>query len=307
MPISLLTRLQQRAELTQRVRSFFHARGVLEIDTPVLQGGANLDYGVVPFRLAVGKTARFLPTSPEHALKRLIAAGIGDCWTLAPAFRSGENGQRHAPEFRMLEWYRLGWDDHALADEVIALFAVITGRPPTAERLTWRNAFRLHAHLDPVTASIEDLHRQLGTDAGVVGHDRAAALDLILTRDIEPHLGRGVWTIMTDYPASACAQARIRTDADGLDVAARFEIYGDGIELANGYHELTNAAELKQRHQQELATRSNGEQLDELFHRAMEHGLPNCAGVAVGFDRLVMIALGLPQIADTQAIPWSSA
>ncbi len=307
MPLSLRIRLQRRAELTQRVRSFFSQRGVLEIDTPVLQGGANLDYGVVPFRLTDGKTIRFLPTSPEHPLKRLIVAGIGDCWALAPAFRSGEHGQRHAPEFRMLEWYRLGWDDHALADEVIELFAAITGRPPTAERLTWRNAFRLHAHLDPVTASIEDLHHQLGTDAQVVGNDRAAALDLILTRDIEPHLGRGIWTIMTDYPASACAQARIRTDNDGMSVAARFEIYGDGIELANGYHELTNAAELQQRHQLELATRTNGEQLDESFHDAMKHGLPDCAGVAVGFDRLVMIALGLQQIADTQAIPWDDA
>ncbi len=299
---TVATLLKKRAQLVKIVRDFFRARGVLEVDTPVLQPGANLDHGVVPFRLQFGKRIFFLPTSPEHGLKRLLINGAGDCWTLAPAFRAGEIGHRHAEEFRMLEWYRLGFDDRQLAGETIALCAAITNFSNTSELLTWKSAFEKYVGINPFAVSESDLQNVLGSDTHVVGNDRAAAFDLLLTRDIEPHLGKNIWTILTDYPAEACAQARIRTDELGNQVAARFEIYRSGIELANGYHELTNAAELRARHVAELQTRSNGEELDEPFLSAMENGLPDCAGVAVGFDRLVMIALGLDHIADTQPL-----
>jgi elongation factor P--(R)-beta-lysine ligase len=298
--------LRQRAELIERTRHFFRERSVLEVDTPVLQGGANLDHGVLPYHLDLGHGARFLPTSPEHPLKRLVAADYGDVWTLAPAFRVGECGRRHSPEFRMLEWYRLGWDDRRLAEEVITLLALLTDKTSAHSIISWRNAFRTHANVDPFTADDATIMTRLGNDAAVANGDRRIALDLLLTRDIEPHLGRDSWTVLTDYPADQCAQARIRSDLNGTPVAARFEIYRDGIELANGYHELRDGSQLRERLTSELATRTTGEQLDERFLSAMTHGLPDCAGVAVGFDRVVMLALGLNHIEQTQAFGWEN-
>jgi hypothetical protein len=144
--------LRARAALVERTRLFFAARGLLEIDTPMLQGGANLDHGVLPFRLLADGAERFLPTSPEHPLKRLLAAGAGDLWTLAPAFRRQERGRLHSPEFRMLEWYRLGWDDRRLLAETVSLLAELTGLTADLEVLSWREAFRRHAGLDPARA-----------------------------------------------------------------------------------------------------------------------------------------------------------
>jgi lysyl-tRNA synthetase class 2 len=310
-PTLNLPALRRRAAALTALRAFFAARDVLEVDTPVLQGGANLDHGVVPFRVETAQGPRFLPTSPEHPLKRLVAAGAGAIWTLAPAFRADERGGRHSPEFRMLEWYRPGWDDRQLADEVVALLTTLTQLGGSSETVSWREAFRRHARLDPVTATDADLSAALGADTEAVRNadgslDRAAALDLLLTAQVEPHLGRGCWTILTDYPAAACAQARIRTDADGLPVAARFEIYRDGIELANGYWELTDGAELTRRLEAELATRTHGEQLDRRFLACVDH-LPDCAGVAVGFDRVLMLACGAKTIDEVQVFPWETA
>jgi lysyl-tRNA synthetase class 2 len=286
--------LRARSAITDRVRRFFADRGVLEVDTPVLQGGANLDHGVVPFRIEAADGPRFLPTSPEHPLKRLIAAGSGPVWTLAPAFRVGERGRRHGPEFRMLEWYRPGWDDAAIADETVAALALITGLGGQVERLSWREAFRRHAGCDPDAVAAAD------------GFSRAERLDLLLVERIEPQLGRGCWTVLTDYPAEGAAQARLRPDAAGRMVAARFEVYRDGIELANGYHECSDAAELLARHRAELAGRPEAA-LDIRFHAMLAEGFPDCAGVAVGFDRAVMLGLGLPDVAATQAFAWERA
>lgn len=303
-PSATWTTLVQRARLVERTRRFFAERDVLEVDTPVLQGGANLDHGVVPFRVETGGQPRFLPTSPEHPLKRLLIAGSPDIWALAPAFRQGERGRLHAPEFRMLEWYRRAWDDTRLLHEVIELFDHLTGLGATLEVLTWRDAFRRHADLDPDTASDAAISQRLGADASVVAGDRRAALDLLLTRDVEPALGRDRWTAVTDYPAESSAQARLRQGEGGVLVAARFEVYRGGIELANGYHELRDAVELHRRLDAELGARSSGEIHDARFAAAMRAGLPDCAGVAVGFDRLVMIALGAPSVAATQAFDW---
>ncbi len=311
-PSATLAVLRRRAELVERTRGFFRARAVLEVDTPVLQGGANLDHGVVAMRLDTDSGPRWLPTSPEHPLKRLVCAGAGAVWTLAPAFRVGEQGRRHAPEFRMLEWYRPGWDDRQLAAEVVALLADLTGFGAASETIAWRQAFIVHAGIDPCQATTEELIACLGADAAVAqvagGFDRGVALDLILTREVEPQLGRGRWTILTDYPAEACAQARLRQDAEGHPVAARFELYRDGIELANGYWELSDATELERRLQAERARRPEPRpELDRRFLDAIAAGLPDCAGVAVGFDRVVMLALGLEEIPLTQAFPWHQA
>jgi lysyl-tRNA synthetase class 2 len=296
--------LRARADLVERTRRFFAARGLLEIDTPLLQGGANLDHGVLPFRILADGSERFLPTSPEHPLKRLLAAGGGDLWTLAPAFRRQERGRLHSPEFRMLEWYRLGWDDRRLLAETVALLAELTGLAADLEVLSWREAFRRHAGLDPARADEPAIAARLGSDAAVVAGDRRAGLDLLLTREVEPKLGRGRWTALVDYPAEASAQAQLRAGEDGALVAARFEIYRDGIELANGYHELSDGAELGARLAAELRGRSGGERQDQRFLAAMAAGLPGCAGVAVGFDRVVMLSLGLATVAETRAFAW---
>lgn len=294
-PAASLATLRARLAIVTRARDFFAERGVLEVDTPLLQPGANLDHGVMPMRVLPGRPddgpsagpEAYLPTSPEHPLKRLVAAFRQDVWTLAPAFRAGERGARHQPEFRMLEWYRLGWDDARLADETVELLRTLTGLPGPVERLPWRQAW-IRAGLDPEAVGPGD------------GFDREERLDLLLAERVEPLLGRGCWTVLTDYPASGAAQARIRSDAAGRAVAARFEVYRDGIELANGYHECPDAAELRARHEAELPGHP-GCRLDEAFHAMLAEGFPDCAGVAVGFDRAVMLALGLATVAETMA------
>ena len=290
-PCATLATLQARAAIRDRIRTFFAERGVLEVDTPILQGGANLDHGVVPMSC----NGRWIPTSPEHPLKRLVAAGYGDVWTLSPACRAGERGTRHQPEFRMLEWYRCGWDDARLAEETIAVLELATGLSGGAQRLSWRQAY-LDVGIDPDAVVSQD------------GLSREERLDLILTERIEPRLGRGCWTILTDYPASGAAQARLRQDAAGRLVAARFEIYREGIELANGYHECVDAADLRSRHEHERAARGvDAPPLDARFHAMLADGFPDCAGVAIGFDRMIMLALALPDVAATMAFDWDRA
>jgi elongation factor P--(R)-beta-lysine ligase len=306
-PSASLQTLRSRADLIARVRRFFADRHVLEVEVPVLQGGANLDPGVEPFIVQTADGARFLPTSPEHPLKRLVAAGYGAVWALAPVFRAHEKGRKHAPEFRMLEWYRPGWDDWKLLREVLDLFDTVTGLGTAHEVIGYRKAFQRHAGIDPATVSDGELRKLLGDQVSAASLadgtlDRTIALDLLLTELVEPHLGKGHWTVMTDYPIHVAAQARLRADEDERPVAARFEIYRDAIELANGYWELTDAPELAGRLDAELAKRPDaGLARDWRFEAAMLHGLPECAGVAVGFDRLVMLALKLGSVAETQA------
>ncbi len=180
----------------------------------------------------------------------------------------------------------------------------MTGSSANHEVLPWREAFRRYVHLDPVTADDAALRAALGAHADAP-RDRNEALDLLLGLHIEPHLGQGCWTVLTEYPAAAAAQARLRPDADGNLVAARFEIYRHGLELANGYHELTDAAALRERLEHERRRRTDAArlQLDERFLAAMASGLGDCAGIAVGFDRVVMLALGLDDVGETQAFP----
>ncbi len=310
-PSATLETLRKRSELVERVRRFFAERKVLEVDVPVLQGGANLDPGVHPFVVETNQGPHYLPTSPEHPLKRLVAAGYGPVWTLAPAFRADERGRRHAPEFRMLEWYRPGWDDWRLLREVLALFDVLTGWGITHDVLSYRTAFAKYVGIDPSTCPDAELEKLLGADASAArtpsgAFDHFAALDLLLTSKIEPHLGKGHWTVLVDYPVHVAAQARLRADEDDHPVAARFEIYREGIELANGYWELTDSGELAGRLETEQAKRAVMIPRDQRFEAAMAHGLPDCAGVAVGFDRLVMLALGLTEVSTTQAFAWGN-
>lgn len=304
-PSASLEALRLRARMLEDIRAFFTTRDVLEVETPILSAAATTDpylTSLVTRYTGPGFPAgqdRYLHTSPEFPMKRLLAAGSGSIYQLCKVFRDSESGRLHNPEFTLLEWYRVGFDHHRLMDEVAALVTeVLTGTVALGapEKLSYREAFERHAGLDPHTAG----QRELADRARVLDIQAPASLDvdgwrnLLLTHAVESHLGRGQLTFLYDYPASQAALARIRPGPPPL--ASRFELYLDGIELANGFHELGDYAEQRRRFEHDLARR-NALNLpavpsDENLLEALARGLPECAGVALGFDRLVMIALG---------------
>lgn len=254
----------------------------------------------------------YLQTSPEYHMKRLLADGCGPIYQICKAFRNGEAGNRHNPEFTILEWYRPGWDHHALMDEIDELLSSILG-VETGERLTFAGAFELHAGIDVLRASAAELgscaRDLLPGEAPDLGDDRNGWLDLLLSHALEPHLGHGRPSFVHDWPADRAALARVRPGDPPL--AERFEVYVEGVELANGYHELIDPAEQRRRFESDLEARRRAGQpeppIDERLLGALEHGLPNCAGVALGVDRLVMLAAGTRNIADVLAFPIDRA
>lgn len=321
-PSATRAHLQLRAQLLQRLRAFFAERDVLEVETPLLSSAAATDPQLHSFSTrytgpgaASGRTL-YLHTSPEFPMKRLLAAGSGPIYQLCKAFRDGEAGRRHNPEFSLLEWYRPGYDHHRLMDEVAELvrYALEDRLVLTAtETLTYEDAFLKYTGLNPLTASGAQLaacarhHGIATTDLGIDAVD--AWRDVLLTHLVEPHLGQGHLSFLYDYPASQAALARLRPDQPS--VAQRFELYLQGIELANGYHELGDAHEQRRRHDRDLATRA-AQGLpqvppDERLLAALAHGLPDCAGVALGVDRLVMLAAGAHSLAEVMAFPLDRA
>jgi lysyl-tRNA synthetase class 2 len=262
----------------------------------------------------------WLQTSPEFCLKRLIASVAEQAeplaiYQLAKAFRGGESGRLHNPEFTLVEWYRVGDDYEAGMQFLGELAAEMLGRGQP-ERITWREAFLRYAKLDPQTATIEELLDAAKIVVGPGEEDvvhRHWLLDTVLIRCVEPHLGKSSPTILYDYPADQAALARVRPAASENEpaVAERFELYVDGIELANGYHELLDPAVLRARNDAQNAARlSDGKYplpSDSRLLAAMDHGLPPCSGCALGFDRLAMIALGKRSIAEVLAFPADRA
>lgn len=321
-PAASLDNLRLRAELLARARAFFAARGVLEVETPVLAAAAVTDPYLASLATrftgpgAPGGRTLYLQTSPEYAMKRLLAAGSGPIYQLARACRDGEVGRRHNPEFTLLEWYRPGFDHHALMDEVDAFLSTLLGAPP-AERLSYRELFVRHLSVDPLTASAAELDRAAAAGAdpaelpALEPADHDGRLDLLLTSRIEPRLPRDRPTFVYDYPASQAALARVRSEPDGVAVGERFEVFAGGLELANGFHELADAAEQRRRFEADLARRRAlglpGPPIDERLLVALEAGLPDCAGVALGFDRLVMLAAGASSIDEVLAFPLDRA
>jgi lysyl-tRNA synthetase class 2 len=315
-PTAALAVLHRRAELLRRLRDFFAARCVLEVETPLLGAATATDLHLasLPVRVTAGPEPRtlWLQTSPELHMKRLLAAGSGPIWQLARAFRDGEAGGRHNPEFTLLEWYRPGWDHHALIDEVEELLSELLGTA-TGERITYREAFVRHAGLDPFTAPLAELMertRALGIDTGELPAEREVWLQLLLSLAVEPHLGRhGAPTFLLDFPAEQAALARVRRGDP--PVAERFEAFVAGVELANGYHELADPAEQARRFAADVAARAArglpAVPADERLLAALAHGLPDCAGVALGFDRLVMLAVGGTRIEEVLAFPIARA
>ncbi|RMH22290.1 MAG: EF-P lysine aminoacylase GenX [Acidobacteria bacterium] len=310
-PAASLENLRRRAALIARIRLFFAARGVLEVETPLLAAAAVTDLHLASFELDAGGERRYLQTSPEFAMKRLLAAGSGPIYQLGKAFRDGEVGRLHNPEFTLLEWYRPGFDHHALMDEVDAFLGEILGLPP-AERIPYGELFERHLGIDPHRAGAAELRRcvrRRDLDVEGLAEERDPWLDVLLSHVLEPRLGRGRPTFVYDYPASQAALARLR-DGDP-PVAERFEVYVEGIELANGYHELVDAAEQRRRFAADLARRRErglpAVAMDERLLAALDHGLPPCAGVALGVDRLALLATGGDALADVVAFPFDRA
>ena len=318
-PTTPLETLHLRAELLARVRAFFAERSVLEVETPMLSRGATVDPAIDSFSVEYhgpGGGELWLHTSPEFPMKRLLAAGSGDIYQLCRVFRDGEAGRYHNPEFTLLEWYRLGFDHQRLMDEVEALVVVALkgGRElAAARRYSYREAFLEHAGLDPHVADGAELAAR-AERFGVIAPDslgleeRDAWLDLLLTQVVEPRLERDRPVFIYDYPASQAALARVRPGEGGEPpLAERFELYLDGVELANGFHELADGAEQRCRFAAEQGRRSEQRRpvppMDERFVAALESGFPPCAGVALGIDRLVMVAAGADHIDEVIAFP----
>jgi lysyl-tRNA synthetase class 2 len=309
-----LSALQRRAAMLAAAREFFSSRGVLEVETPILSAAAVSDPQIESLVTQVAGMGKFhMGTSPEYAMKRLLAAGSGDIYQICKVFRDGERGRWHNPEFTLIEWYRLNLDDAALMTEVEALIACLLAprRLEPAERLSYSAAMQRHAGVDAHRASGGDL-TEAARRHGIVCDaelDRDAKLDLLMGLVVGPRLGVERPCFICDYPASQAALARLKP---GLPpVAARFELYLNGVEMANGFHELANAGEQRARFDQDLTLRRARGQvqppLDERLLAALAAGLPDCAGVALGFDRLVAVALGAPRLADAMTFTLDNA
>lgn len=308
-----------RARLLAQIRAFFHQQGIMEVETPVCSHAATTDpsiHSLVTRYTGPGAPSGvplYLHTSPEFPMKRLLAAGSGPIYQLCKVFRDGESGRLHNPEFTLLEWYRPGFDHHRLMDEVEQLVQWVLPERRPVRRVSYQALFEQLLGLNPHAATAEQL-RDLALQQDVPGiaqldlPHRDAWLDLLMTHCIEPALGAGLCFVY-DYPASQAALARIRPDDP--PVAERFELYIDGVEVANGFHELADGAEQRRRFEQDLQARSAAGQplvpMDEQLLAALDRGLPDCAGVALGIDRLLMRVVGAEHIDQVIAFPLGRA
>ena len=300
--------------MLHRIRAFFSTRKVLEVTTPVVSQAGNPDPQLQSYKLGCSNSAAaWLRTSPEFFHKRLLAEHGQDIYELGPVFRRGEAGRYHNPEFTLLEWYRVGWDYRKLTDEVVELIRV-AGDGKFDEwpivHLSYQELFRRYAGLDPQAATraeIMDSCRDWLADPDSLS--RTDLLDLLLTHQVQPSLPQQAITVVFDYPADQAALAKLRPGSP--PVAERFEVYLGRQELANGYQELTNADEQRRRFQEECQQRDEAGlsevTIDENFLSALEHGMPECAGVALGVDRLLMAVTGARSIEAVMAFPADRA
>lgn len=319
-PSCTIELLKLRARLLGQIREFFISRNVLEVETPLLGHGIGTDPQLVfftsQFNLPPDRQTLFLQTSPEFAMKRLLAAGSGSIFQICKAFRNGETGRYHNPEFTLLEWYRVGFDLPRLMDEVEALFAVLMaglGLGAT-ERISYRDAFFTQTGLDPL---MFDLPRYatyaqaegLPEAVDLCGHEPVLWLDFLFSHKVQPCLGQNALTMVYDYPA--CQSSLARLNSENPLVTERVELFINGVELGNGYHELVEPSEQEQRFDRELAVRRQrslpaaGKDLRLLA--ALQAGLPDCSGIAIGLDRLLMLLSKSPAIADVLAFPIGKA
>ena len=306
-PTASLEAIKARAELLRTVRAFFDDRNVLEVDTPQLAryGVSDLHIQCIPV-----PGYGYLQSSPEYHMKRLLAAGSGPIYQVCKAFRDGEAGGRHNPEFTMLEWYRPGFALDDLVQECLALFAELF---PDAQSKTYRfrDLFRHVTGLDPLTTSDADLIAHAECRGAPEGLNKTAAVDYLMATQVEAALPAGQLSVVTDFPGWAAALAQTHEDNDGAIVARRFEIYYRGLELANGYQELTDPQEQQQRFEQDNIQREqhdlNPMEADPYLLDAMKAGLPDCSGVAMGVERLLMAQQASGKIHEVIAFPWPRA
>jgi lysyl-tRNA synthetase class 2 len=316
-PTATKRTLEARAQLLADIRLFFTERGVLEVETPILSTAAatapHLHSLAISYQGPQASEGQrlFLQTSPEHAMKRLLAAGSGPIYQIARVFRNGEAGQRHNPEFSLLEWYRPGFDHFALMEEVDALLSSLLATP-RGERLSYQEVFHHYLEIDIFTAAtslLGQLAKSHGFQEATVNSElsRQVYLDFLMAAVIEPQLGHRRPCFVYSYPASEAQLARIRPSSESspVPVADRFEVYLKGMELANGYHELSDASEQRQRFEADLAYRKKWGleevPMDGFLLAALVQGLPDCAGVALGVDRLLMLLLGSSHIKEVLA------
>ncbi|MEJ2631281.1 MAG: EF-P lysine aminoacylase EpmA [Acidihalobacter sp.] len=315
-PTASLEALRQRARMLAGIRAFFAHAGVLEVETPALSQAAATDVQIESFAVPAGPGMRYLHTSPEFPMKRLLAAGSGDIYQICRVFREDEAGRYHNPEFTLLEWYRLGWDAERLAQEVVELIGAVAQAlerpaPAVVRRLSYAQAFGEALGLDPHAATSTELNavaRAQGLHVvGDLGRD--GWLDLLFSESVAAAFAPETLTVIDDYPASQAALARVRPGTP--PVAERFEVFAGPVELANGFHELTDAREQAARFEadnRERDLRGQGSvPADGRLVAALEADLPDCAGVALGLDRLLMWLGGWERIDQVVAFPWARA
>jgi len=307
-PGATMATLRQRSRVLAKLRDFFQQRQVMEVDVPLLSRATVTDHNIDSIQARNADVAAYLQTSPEYFMKRLLAAGSGDIYSLGKAFRDAENGRRHNPEFTMLEWYRCGWDEHQLMDEVAELIVSLV--PETGvRRYSYADVFIQHLQVDPHFADLADLQRMAviaGSEAWA-DETRANCLDLLFSVLIEPQLDDGL-VLVYDYPACQAALAKCAEDSQGRQISRRFEGFLNRVELANGYCELTDAAEQASRFAEDQRLRKLSGKApvtaDLQLLAAMEAGLPECAGVAMGVDRLLMQLQGADSIDQVMPFSW---
>lgn len=311
--MSTVAVLKQRAEIFEKIRAFFKSQGVLEVDTQLLSQATVSDPHIEALSVRWQDTPYYLQTSPEYAMKRLLSAGAPSIYQLGKVFRDDPSGRYHNPEFTMLEWYLLGADDRTLMNQINALLKTVLNTAD-AEVMTYQTAFETLAGFDPFAADAQSCAQhaaRLGIDVSeaLKQSDKDTWLQLIFSHSIEPKLGFDAPMFVCDYPASQAALARL--DARNPAVAKRFELFIRGIELGNGYDELTDPDIQRKRFEADNAWRKANhlpeKPIDERLMQALEQGLPACSGVALGVDRLIMLALNKTQIADVLPFAWPNA
>lgn len=315
-PTAQIETLKQRARILQNVRAFFAKRNVLEVQVPSITTASITEVHIdsIPIKLLSGNA--FLHTSPEYPMKRLLAAGMGDSYYLGSVFRQGESGGEHNPEFTMLEWYRLDFELEYLITEVIDLAKEIIPNVSNFQSFSYAELVNKYTGIDIFNTNCDELQRII-TDNEIdypqdLENDVDLFLDLLMSTVIFPKLQsknpkEKQITVLKDYPKSQAALAKLRLDEQGREVAARFEIFIDSLEIANGYQEIQDADALEARFKQDNLRRLNLNKpempIDKYLLEAMRDGLPNCSGVALGFDRLVMLALEKNTIQEVIAFP----
>lgn len=312
-PSASIENLKQRANIIKKIREFFAAKNVLEVETPLLNKATVTDlhlHSLITSCSVPGfadPQTLYLQTSPEFAMKRLLAAGSGAIYQICKAFRNEEAGARHNAEFTMLEWYQPGFDHHDLMAEIDELLQLILGTKQS-DRITYRDVFIKYCDIDPFTITETKLQQALiDHNIEVIGDalSKDNYLNLLITHVIEPQLGFDVPTFIYDYPVSQAMLAKIRNDK--LPVTERFEVYVKGVELASGYHELCDPNEQLARFGKDIENRKAANlpipQIDHDLIAALRAGMPECAGVALGLDRLIMLAIKAESIADVIAFP----